>query len=262
MKLYLQDPIKKYFSMEQPYFNQIMALKGECFRHREGRIIQRIRLGHSNYFIKQYRGIGWREIFKNLFQLRLPVLGASNEWYAIKKLQSIGIPTVNIIAFGECGYNPATLTSLILMEELAPTISLETLCKNWAKSPPPFLFKQALIKRVAEITKQLHENGVNHRDLYICHFLFDASQQHLHTPPLYLIDLHRAQVRQHTPLRWIIKDLASLYFSSKEIGLTQRDLYRFIQTYSGVPIRNAIHLKKSFWDKVKKRGEKLYANHA
>ena len=37
MKLYLSDSIKKYFSPTEPYFDQLMALQGECFRHREGR---------------------------------------------------------------------------------------------------------------------------------------------------------------------------------------------------------------------------------
>uniref|UniRef100_UPI003AF9562D lipopolysaccharide kinase InaA family protein n=1 Tax=Thiolapillus sp. TaxID=2017437 RepID=UPI003AF9562D len=31
--------------------------------------------------------------------------------------------------------------------------------------------KQRLIARVAAMTRRLHQNGINHRDLYICHFL-------------------------------------------------------------------------------------------
>ena len=262
VKLYLQEHIKKHFSPSQSYFEQCMLLKGECFRQREGRTTQRVYLGNTPYFIKQYRGVGWKEIFKNLFQLRLPILSAKNEWHALKKLQSLGVLTPNIVAFGQRGFNPAKLKSFILMNELTPTISLETLSEDWQHSPPPFLFKQALIKKVAEIAKCLHENGINHRDFYICHFLLDISP-HLNNhqlPCLYLIDLHRAQIRQTTPFRWIVKDLAGLYFSSKKIGLTERDLFRFIKVYSGTSLRNAMEVKKTFWYKIKQRGEKLYEN--
>ncbi|OGT36088.1 MAG: lipopolysaccharide core heptose(I) kinase RfaP [Gammaproteobacteria bacterium RIFCSPHIGHO2_12_FULL_37_14] len=262
MKVYLENHIKQFFSTKQPYFEQMMSLTGECFRQREGRKTQRIRLGEKMYFIKQYHGVGWKEIFKNLSQLRWPVLGANNEWLAIKKVQLLDVPTAKVVAFGQHGYNPATLKSFILMEELSPTISLENLCQQWQRSTPTFSFKKALIKRVAEIARQLHGNGINHRDFYICHFLLDLSQKYTKNPHLYLIDLHRAQIRQKTPLRWIVKDLGSLYFSSKEVGLTQRDLFRFMKIYSGTSLRGMLATKKTFWQAIKKRGEKLYGYHA
>jgi hypothetical protein len=55
--------------------------------------------------------------------------------------------------------------------------------------------------------------------------------------------------------------LAGLYFSSKEIGLTSRDLYRFITFYTGKSWREMKGAKKVFWEKVKCRGEKLYSDH-
>lgn len=79
---------------------------------------------------------------------------------------------------------------------------------------------------------RMHRGGVNHRDLYICHFLL-----HLDPAPtagnlkLSMIDLHRAQVRQEIPRRWRDKDLSSLYFSALNIGLTQRDHLRFLCGY-------------------------------
>jgi hypothetical protein len=47
-------------------------------------------------------------------------------------------------------------------------------------------------------------------------------------PIIPLIDLHRAQLRKKTPRRWVVKDVAGLYFSVMDIGLTQRDLFRFV----------------------------------
>ena len=249
----------------QSIFDQMMALSGERFRHQEGRMTQRVMLGGKNYFIKQHAGIGWKEIIKNLLQLRLPVMSAKNEWLAIQKLQSLNVAVPDVIAFGKRGKNPAKLQSFVLMQELAPVVSLETLCSRWAVTPPPFAFKRMLIEEVARITRTLHENGINHRDLYICHFLLDTYHGPLDVHPknikLYLIDLHRAQIRRSTPKRWVIKDLTGLYFSSKDIGLTQRDLYRFMKMYRNKPLREIIGSEKTFWQKVVERGEQLYRDH-
>jgi hypothetical protein len=116
---------------------------------------------------------------------------------------------------------------------------------------------------VAEIARTLHENGINHRDFYLCHFLLAMPI----TPPyhkltLYIIDLHRAQIRAHTPKRWIIKDLAGLYFSSKDIGLTRRDLLRFMKEYRNKTVKEVLEKEAAFWQRVKQRGDKLYREHA
>lgn len=238
-------------------FDEIMALRGECFRYQNGRLTQRINLDGKHYFIKQHSGVGWKEIFKNILQLRWPVLSAQNEWLAIKKLQSLGVATPALVGYDKRGTNPAKIQSYILMEELAPVVSLEDLCKTWQKKPPAFAFKRQLIDEIARIASVMHQNSINHRDFYICHFLMDKNEKNL---KLYLIDLHRAQIRRLTPERWIIKDLAGLYFSSKDIGLTSRDLYRFMKSYRNKPLREIVKTENKFWKKVKTRGEKLYGN--
>lgn len=263
--VYLHNDIRKHLSTSQPVFDQMMALQGECFRHLEGRKTQRITLGGKTYFIKQHTGVGWREIVKNILQLRWPVLSAKNEWNAIRKLQTLGVSVPAITAYGQRGANPANQESFILMEELTPVISLEDLTKTWLKTPPSFALKRKLIEEVARIARLLHHGGLNHRDFYICHFLLDTAQGlesiRASNVKLYLIDLHRAQIRRLTPMRWIIKDLAGLYFSSKDIGLTQRDLYRFMKAYAAKTLREIWGSEKVFWQKVKTRGEQLYRDH-
>jgi hypothetical protein len=75
---------------------------------------------------------------------------------------------------------------------------------------------------------------------------------------LYLIDLHRIQMRRKTPERWAVKDIAGLYYSSKDIGLTKRDLLRFMKLYRDKPLREILRTEASFWYKVESRGNKLY----
>lgn len=248
MTFYLDSQLSMYFNADRA-FDELMALKGEGFRHQDGRLTQRVKIGDKHYFIKQHFGVGWREIFKNLLQLRLPILSAKNEWLALQRLTLLNVAVPHVMAYGERGLNPATRQSFILMEELTPAISLEDLGKTWGKKSPSFTLKKQLIDKVAFIARQMHEHGMNHRDFYICHFL-----QTNELDKLYLIDLHRAQIRAQTPKRWIIKDLAALYFSCNEINLTQRDFYRFIKKYRNQPLRDIFNQEAEFWNKVAWRG--------
>ena len=235
--VYLAEPFRTLWSGHDP-FAAVEALQGEVFRELEARRTLRTEVAGRGYFVKIHRGVGWGEILKNLLCLRLPVLGAGNEWQAIKRLEQLGVDTMCGVAFGQRGSNPAAQHSFIVTEELAPTVSLEDYCRDWPQQPPPPRFKRALIARVATMARRMHEGGVNHRDFYICHFLL-----HLDPAPtadefkLSLIDLHRAQLRAATPRRWRDKDLASLYFSALGIGLTQRDFLRFLRVYFNVSLR-------------------------
>ncbi len=233
----LDEPFRTLWAGRDP-FVAVEALQGEVFRELEARRTLRTEVAGRGYFVKIHRGVGWGEILKNLLCLRLPVLGAGNEWRAIKRLEQLEVDTMCGVAFGQRGSNPASQHSFIVTDELAPTISLEDYCRDWTANPPEVALKRALLRRVAEMARRMHGGGVNHRDFYICHFLL-----HLDPAPslarfkLSLIDLHRAQLRDKTPRRWRDKDLASLYFSALDIGLTQRDLLRFLRQYFDRPLR-------------------------
>lgn len=235
---------------------RVFAIRGDIYREPEGagRRTLRFESAGVGYFLKLHWGVGWREIFKNLFSLRLPVLGARNEWRAIRQLERLGVDTMTLAGYGETGWNPARKRSFVVTRELSNTVSLEDYCRDWADQPPPPALKWALIRRVAEMTAHLHDNGINHRDLYICHFLLQlpwaGPPQDLH---LHLIDLHRVQIRAAVPMRWRVKDLAALYFSALHIGLTRRDLYRFVRWYSEAPLRDALRDRASSWRRAERR---------
>lgn len=262
MYLTVNPEIKNAFPDQDRLFDHLMQLRGEVFRELENRRTQRIELNGQFYFIKQHFGVGWREIFKNLFQLRLPVISAKNEWQAIQCLHQHQIPTQEIVGYGWRGFNPARRQSFLITRELPAFMTLEDLGKTWQKKPPAFRLKYRLIQEVARIASKLHAAGINHRDFYLCHFLLDLIEYNkTETIKLYLIDLHRAQLRSQTPARWIIKDLAGLYFSSQDIGLTQRDQWRFMKIYRQHSLREILNKETTFWWKVKKRGDKLYQKH-
>lgn len=257
MRLMLEEPFQSLWQGRDA-FAEVEKLEGEVFRELDGRRTLRTEVAGRGYFVKIHRGIGWGEILKNLASLRLPVLGAGQEWAAIQRLTEVGVPTMHAVAFGARGRNPAAQHSFIITDELAPTISLEDYCRDWPQNPPPVALKHALIARVAQMTGAMHCAGVNHRDCYICHFLLHTDTEV--TPQdfrLSLIDLHRAQIRAQVPQRWRDKDLAGLYFSALEIGLTQRDLLRFLRLYFRQPLRDILRDEAPLLRQLQAKGAQL-----
>lgn len=258
--IHLHDDLKDCLEQGKE-FDQLMNMEGEMFRDmpREGRRTLRFSCRGKSYFIKIHRGVGWREIFKNLFSLRKPILGARNEWQAIKKLNALAIPTTPLVAYGERGLNPARRESFVLTRDLGKTISLETLCADWATNPPTRKLKRSLIKEIARIARLLHSSGMNHRDFYLCHFLLD---QHQETDPLkpllYLIDLHRVEIRSSVPQRWLVKDLGGLYFSALDAGISSNDVYYFLTEYYQQPLREILNSKAALLNEFRDRAIKNY----
>ena len=105
----------------------------------------------------------------------------------------------------------------------------------------------------------MHRGGVNHRDCYLCHFLLDTAKPiDAKNIKLSAIDLHRAQLRAHLPLRWRDKDLSALYYSALEIGLTRRDKLRFLKGYFRQPLRQILAEHATLLRWLEGKANKLY----
>ena len=239
-------------------FERIMHLEGEIFRDVPGRRTLRFRLAGKSYFAKLHDGVGWGEIGKNLLQLRWPVLSALTEWRAIRRLGELGIATTPAVAYGCRGHNPATLRSFIITEDLGNIVSLEDFCRDWPQNPPPMALKWQVLDAVADIARIIHDSGLNHRDFYICHLCLDGDRLAAGAVRLYLIDLHRMQVRPATPPTARMKDMAALYFSALDIGLTRRDCLRFLRRYHGKRLHDVFDNEMRLWSRVDRRARKLY----
>jgi heptose I phosphotransferase len=255
MKLFVEKDFLKTLPSTKPPFDTILNIQGKLFRQLEGRETLAFVHDDKRYFIKKHFGIGWKEIFKNLLQKRLPVISAKNEWEALMKLNKLGIHVPRVIAYGERGFNPAKKTSFVLMEEVESSVSLEDYCRDWYKYTPNPEIKKTLIKEVARMLRIMHTNGINHRDCYICHFLLKTNTDEL---SLYLIDLHRAQMRKEVPMRWLIKDLAGMYFSSMNIGLTKDDIIFFLEEYFQLPWFQIQAKHKKLLEAIDKKAHALY----
>jgi len=276
----------------------------------EGRRTVSFSHNSERYYLKIHDGVGWKEIGKNLTSLRLPVLGAENEWKGVHHLrrqtllQNLGLNTLNIAGYGtrerrfwKILNNPAKRQSLIVTDEIPEAISLEDLFKDklfWGRNankiPIKICFKRWLIEQLAQTARVLHNSGANHRDFYLSHFLLQRTKEsHEPTPEnssLFLIDLHRMQIhkprwtawikailqgalklqRPHppesvTPRRWKMRDVSGLHYSSMDLGLTKRDLIRFISTYENISNRQVLEILQAndgFWRDVRSRAQNLY----
>ena len=256
---YLDAFFQQLWQGKEP-FAEVERLTGELFRRVKSRRTLRIELEGRGFFLKHHLGVGWREILKNLLQGKLPVLGAGNEFAALQLLHQIGVPTMTPAAYGQRGGNPARRESFLITEELTNTISMEDLAREWAQTPPSFRTRQAFLARLARSAQLLHDHGVNHRDFYLCHFLLDRATAAAAEPVLYLIDLHRAQIRRRIPFRYRVKDVAGLYFSSMDAPLTRRDCFRFMKLYRRTDLRRTLREAARFSQAVERTARKLYVS--
>ncbi len=258
----LDDHLKKNLPAKNA-FDALLDIRGVEHRHVKNRRTVEIETGGQRYFIKIHRGVGWREIFKDLFQLRLPIVSARNEWEAIERLQKLGVSTFKIAGKGLRGKNPARLESFLVTEAMDGMINLEHFPKSFGVSGrQQTILKRVLLEKIADIARVLHENGMNHRDFYLCHFLVRNRDWKNWKPSdeldLVLIDLHRAQIRSRVPERWLVKDLGGLLFSAMDCGLTRHDLLKFAKIYRRQLLQKIISSEKSFWRKIFANAEKLY----
>jgi UDP-glucose:(heptosyl)LPS alpha-1,3-glucosyltransferase len=239
-------------------FDFIKQIQGVSVRKMPDRVTMRFIRDEKTYYLKRHFGVGWREIVKNLLQLRWPVLGAINEWNALQKLSSLGVPSLQPVAYGVRGKNPARQESFIITEELSDVVQLDHFLQSHSLSIQQ---KVSLIQKVAHIAREMHAAGINHRDFYLCHFMLKQPWELVSHPQVFIIDLHRAQIRPQVPERWLVKDLAGLYFSSMSLPISLRDRLRFLRFYYQRSLVDIFTQEKSFLSKVEAKAKQLYKKH-
>jgi heptose I phosphotransferase len=239
-------------------FHRVGALEGEVYRAVASRQTLRFVAHGRGYFLKRHGGVGWGEIFKNLLTLRLPVVGARNEYLTCRHLARLGIPAPRVAAFAERGRNPAARESFVICDALEGFESLEELTEGWETNPPAPELKRRLVVAVARFARAMHEGGVVHRDFYICHLLVNRQALRRGEVELAVIDLHRAQIHRQVPRRWRRRDLAALLFSVLDLPVERSAWLRFVRIYRGRPLREVWAEEGRFWDDVYARAVALY----
>ncbi len=259
--IYIHSEYSRLFSRFRTV-DDFLNIEVDLVRDFKNRKTGRFEIDGQGFYIKKHFACGLGAVLDELVHLRKPHIGAGHERVVLDKLHTLGIRTMKVVAFGQEGKSLLGQCSFLITEELTPVKSLEDICSKWSTDSPSPAFKKSLITQVARISQMLHRNGLNHRDYYLCHFLLDMAGQEdsfeKRPPKLFLIDLHRAQQRLRVPFRWRVKDIGGLYFSAMDIGLTQRDLFRFMRTYTGKSLRQTLREDRKFWKAVQCRATKTY----
>jgi hypothetical protein len=87
-----------------------------------------------------------------------------------------------------------------------------------------------MIEELARFVARFHQTGFVHRDLYLSHIFVDAADGR---PTFRLIDLARVFRPRWFRRRWVVKELASLNFSTPPTSATATDRLRFLRVYLG-----------------------------
>lgn len=237
-------------------FARLMNWPGKTYRSVKTRHTVAVNHQGQTFYIKRHWGIGFKESLKELSQGKWPIWGAYNEYRALKLLHQNHIPAPRAVAFGRKGFCLPYQQSVVAMTEVGSAVNLEDKLYEWFNHPPKLHYKRYLIKQVAYLARRIHNLGLNHRDFYICHFILSDSQAD--KPTLYVIDWHRAQKRRSVPKRWLVKDLAGLYFSTLDYPLTRTDRACFLSHYFNCSFKNVIKQYSQLLQQIDCKARQLY----
>lgn len=189
--------------------------------------------GQATFFIKRHTSHPLREYLKLVARFSWPK-SAFNEWRAIIRFHQIGIPTMVPVAAGVKRNRLGIVKeSFILTKEIEAAYRLDHYLAKWLRRPlskEGIQEKGRLIRHLARLTRKMHTMGLNHRDYYLCH-IFIRNTEEDKDFELFVIDLHRVDIRKKVGNRWIVKDLAALNFSSLEFPIHTTDRIRFFKFY-------------------------------
>jgi heptose I phosphotransferase len=224
-------------------FDELFAFAGgDVIRQIKSRSTTRIVLqmdGHQHaFYLKRHEAPNWRERLRPLLNFAKPILGARNEWEALLRFHAAGIPTMTPVAFGV-----KQGRSLLVTEDLGTDRTVldwvneraalsEVAADRQASNDEPL--KRSLIKWLADMARQMHDMGAHHQDFYLNHILWRGAPENL---DLRVIDLGRVGFSKHLSQRWILKDLAQLNYSARELSCADR--LRFLRLYLGRPFSRA-----------------------
>jgi hypothetical protein len=144
---------------------------------------------------------------------------AAQEIAGFKLLSNASIPCAPIIAHG----SRANGSTFIILEDLADYTPADKLLAQG------FPFEQ-LLNATADLAAKLHNQKLHHRDLYLCHFMIKPM---LTTVDARLIDMARVARLDNlfTRRRWIVKDLAQLWYSTFSVPVTDVQRDRWLHQY-------------------------------
>jgi heptose I phosphotransferase len=217
---------------------------GEELRRYPEKSIVRFEHGGVRYFLKRYHYSRALFFIRSLLKFNFPVFSGPIELKRLEQLENSGFRVPEALAAGIGGTLFRGL-SFIVLKELSGQ-SLEDLVQSPKLGAISLRRQRERAKSLGLWIRRFHDAGFCHKDLYLCHlFLNDKNEWGL-------LDCERVVHRQTAvPRRWIIKDLAALYYSSK--GVERSCRLSFLAGYFGKLSASSLRMLA----KVERKAERL-----
>ena len=178
--------------------------------------------GDDSYYIKTYtsRGRGLRRF-----------IGRSRtraEWENLQAFVAMGIPTAELVAYGE-SVTSGSYCGTLITREVRGTRDLAALVDNRHSLLDDRLWRRRVIGRLSVTVQKMHASGFVHNDLKWRNILVDLTDD----PAVYLIDCPLGRKMPGPMLvRGRIKDLACLDKIARK-QLSKMERLRFYLAYKG-----------------------------
>jgi hypothetical protein len=148
---------------------------------------------------------------------------AEREVAGVRLLQEADIPTVPLVAWGVL----SDRRSFVIVDDLAGYRPGDKLLEAGGAT-----FGE-LLEPTADLSARLHNAGLHHRDLYLCHFFIPQATSP--SAPMRLIDCARVKrlPRFLTRYRWVVKDLSQFWYSTlKHPEITDEQRLAWLRRYA------------------------------
>jgi len=245
-------PNVEFFPTHQKYFldngfnsfENVMSLHGgEVFKSNKHRSVVKISLQNRDYFFKRHFKPETKDKWRDLLSGRWPLSDGKQELENIQAVDSLGIPTMTPVGWGEEKSISFLRRSFLITESLGDLERLEDyLTRKYSGklNKQHLREKRQLIQKVAELAHKVHAAKMCHRDFYCGHILVKEVEGAF--PKLYLIDLQRVRKYGYLKRRWRTKDLAALNFTAAPQAISKTDRLRFFLAYLNVQVSGSSRL--------------------
>ena len=169
---------------------------------------------------------------------RAPRSPAETEVAGQHLLVERGVPTVDLVAWGTLRDG----RSFVILDDLTGFEAADKLIERGSD------FRR-LLGPTARLAAQLHDAGLHHRDLYLCHFFACLSESQVE---LRLIDAARVRpLPSFLRARWVIKDLAQFWYSTLDLPVTDEERLQWLHAYGRARSMDPAALRPKIERKVK-----------
>ena len=196
-------------------FSNLFDVNGKSIRIGTNRETLEFTFKNKKYFIKRFSNGSILKSILNKLGFVKDDSNARNEFEAYQILKEIGVETAKLVCYGDekkLFFN----RSFVISEKIENFEQLDFFFSKVKYRKYHKNHEDQIYRKVVQIINKLHQNGIVHHDLYLCHFLLDLkSLDNKKNIKIYLIDFHRLQKNKRVSSGRLIKELGDLLFSVK-----------------------------------------------